>query len=535
MPGVAPYTRGRTLSRPEDGWDVRARVRGPGREGHREGGASPTSRTAPRRCGCRSARPASTPEDLADRPRRGAPRPGAGRARRTVGDPVAAAEAFARRARGAGRHPGRGHQPRRGPDRRGRAPRPDPRATLRAGRDAGSPSSPARPACSASSSTRPPSTTGAPPTPRSSATALAVGATYLRVLRGRRGRRRRGRAAGRVPLRRDRRAVPDHRQAARRPPALGAGARAQRRAEAAGQRQHAVTSRPMMSKYDPWVNMLRTTVAAFAAGVGGADAVTVLPFDSPLGLPDAFGRRIARNTSRAAGRRVARRQGRPTRPAARTPSRSSPTTSPRPPGRSSAGSRSRRRRRGARRRLAARADRRGRRRARRAGRHAHAAAHRAHRVPEPRRDAARAARRRRRADRGPPLRRGLRGAARRAGRRRRSSWPRWAPVAAHTARATFADQPVRRRRHRRRRRPGRPTDVDGPARGVRRPAGRLPGRHRRGVRRVGRRARRRRSARPGARWVIVAGKPTRPRASTTPARWASTRSTSCPGRGRQLA
>ena len=53
----------------------------------------------------------------------------------------------------------------------------------------------------------------------------------------------------------------------------------------------------MMSKYDPWVNMLRTTVAAFAAGVGGADAVTVLPFDSPLGTPDAFGRRIARNTS----------------------------------------------------------------------------------------------------------------------------------------------------------------------------------------------------------------------------------------------
>lgn len=63
------------------------------------------------------------------------------------------------------------------------------------------------------------------------------------------------------------------------------------------QHQHVVTSRPMMSKYDPWVNMLRTTVAAFAAGVGGADAVTVLPFDTPLGEPDAFGRRIARNTS----------------------------------------------------------------------------------------------------------------------------------------------------------------------------------------------------------------------------------------------
>ncbi|WP_426247038.1 methylmalonyl-CoA mutase family protein [Nocardioides sp. LHG3406-4] len=63
------------------------------------------------------------------------------------------------------------------------------------------------------------------------------------------------------------------------------------------QRQHVVTSRPMMSAFDPWVNMLRTTVAAFAAGVAGADAVTVLPFDSPLGVPDAFGRRIARNTS----------------------------------------------------------------------------------------------------------------------------------------------------------------------------------------------------------------------------------------------
>lgn len=60
---------------------------------------------------------------------------------------------------------------------------------------------------------------------------------------------------------------------------------------------HAVTSRPMMTRYDPWVNMLRTCVAAFAAGVGGADVVTVLPFDACLGLPDAFARRIARNTS----------------------------------------------------------------------------------------------------------------------------------------------------------------------------------------------------------------------------------------------
>ena len=63
-----------------------------------------------------------------------------------------------------------------------------------------------------------------------------------------------------------------------------------------GQLQHAVTSWPMMTRRDPYMNMLRTTVAAFAAGVGGADAVTVLPFDAAIGIPDAMGRRIARNT-----------------------------------------------------------------------------------------------------------------------------------------------------------------------------------------------------------------------------------------------
>jgi methylmalonyl-CoA mutase len=41
--------------------------------------------------------------------------------------------------------------------------------------------------------------------------------------------------------------------------------------------------------------MLRTTIAAFSAGVGGADALTVLPFTSALGLPDRFARRVARN------------------------------------------------------------------------------------------------------------------------------------------------------------------------------------------------------------------------------------------------
>ena len=58
---------------------------------------------------------------------------------------------------------------------------------------------------------------------------------------------------------------------------------------------HAVTSRAMMTRYDPWVNALRSTVACFAAGVAGADAVTVLPHDGLLGAAE-LGRRVARNT-----------------------------------------------------------------------------------------------------------------------------------------------------------------------------------------------------------------------------------------------
>ena len=57
----------------------------------------------------------------------------------------------------------------------------------------------------------------------------------------------------------------------------------------------AETAWRMMTKRDPWVNMLRTTIAAFSAGLGGADAITVLPFTAALGLPDRFARRIARN------------------------------------------------------------------------------------------------------------------------------------------------------------------------------------------------------------------------------------------------
>ncbi len=58
----------------------------------------------------------------------------------------------------------------------------------------------------------------------------------------------------------------------------------------------AVTSRRMLTKRDPHVNMLRNTAACFAGGVGGADVVTVRPFTDAIGLAGSMARRTARNT-----------------------------------------------------------------------------------------------------------------------------------------------------------------------------------------------------------------------------------------------
>jgi len=58
----------------------------------------------------------------------------------------------------------------------------------------------------------------------------------------------------------------------------------------------AETAWRMLTQRDPYVNMLRATMATFAAGLGGANAVTVLPHTLALGLPDPFARRVARNT-----------------------------------------------------------------------------------------------------------------------------------------------------------------------------------------------------------------------------------------------
>lgn len=64
-----------------------------------------------------------------------------------------------------------------------------------------------------------------------------------------------------------------------------------------GARQQAVTSWRELSRDDPYVNILRGTISTFSAAIGGAEAITTLPFDAAIGLPkNQFTRRIARNT-----------------------------------------------------------------------------------------------------------------------------------------------------------------------------------------------------------------------------------------------
>jgi methylmalonyl-CoA mutase len=58
----------------------------------------------------------------------------------------------------------------------------------------------------------------------------------------------------------------------------------------------AETAWRMMTRRDPYVNILRATIAVLSAGLAGANAITVLPFTMALGLPDPLARRVARNT-----------------------------------------------------------------------------------------------------------------------------------------------------------------------------------------------------------------------------------------------
>lgn len=52
----------------------------------------------------------------------------------------------------------------------------------------------------------------------------------------------------------------------------------------------------VLTERDPYVNLLRATAATFAAGLGGAEALLLIPFNAAAGTPDSFGRRLARNT-----------------------------------------------------------------------------------------------------------------------------------------------------------------------------------------------------------------------------------------------
>ncbi|MDL2407693.1 methylmalonyl-CoA mutase family protein [Rhizobium calliandrae] len=56
------------------------------------------------------------------------------------------------------------------------------------------------------------------------------------------------------------------------------------------------TSYRMLTRLDAETNILRNTIAVFAAGTGGADEISVLPHTLAHGIPDPLARRLARNT-----------------------------------------------------------------------------------------------------------------------------------------------------------------------------------------------------------------------------------------------
>lgn len=67
--------------------------------------------------------------------------------------------------------------------------------------------------------------------------------------------------------------------------------------QASAMRVHAQMGNRVLTKHDPYVNLLRNCVAVFAAGIGGAEVITSVPFDALIGLPNDLSRRVARNTA----------------------------------------------------------------------------------------------------------------------------------------------------------------------------------------------------------------------------------------------
>ena len=59
---------------------------------------------------------------------------------------------------------------------------------------------------------------------------------------------------------------------------------------------HAIQASCWLTRHDPWVNLLRSTMAGFSSAVGGADAVSLRAYDAVGGAPGALGLRMATNT-----------------------------------------------------------------------------------------------------------------------------------------------------------------------------------------------------------------------------------------------
>ena len=124
---------------------------------------------------------------------------------------------------------------------------------------------------------------------------LAIGVAYLRALESAGIALDDARKHGLCTPERRRRSVPDHGEIPRAALVVGADRAgcglAPKPAFIAAE-----TAWRMLTQRDPYVNMLRATIATFSAGLGGANAITVLPHTLALGLPDPFARRVARNT-----------------------------------------------------------------------------------------------------------------------------------------------------------------------------------------------------------------------------------------------
>src|SRR5262249_2418348 len=61
-------------------------------------------------------------------------------------------------------------------------------------------------------------------------------------------------------------------------------------------RTHCQTSGVSLTERDPYNNVVRTTVEAMAAVLGGTQSLHTNAFDEALALPSEFSARIARNT-----------------------------------------------------------------------------------------------------------------------------------------------------------------------------------------------------------------------------------------------